>query len=253
MRISKWCWVVFAWVWLGCGAASASLTIYSGNPQVAAGVAVFELHDPYAPGDAAGNPFLVEYGRAKSVFGPSDKVYLSIGFDLQRLTAADMVQDAGGTKWAPRIWWQIWAPGANTSGAPTWQRVSAYEDRWYNDDAAINSLHEAQLAWPAYQGPAYYDTYFTGVGDDPADYDLWSIGGGFQSGTWSYRVSVEVPDANKDPWITLQGDGTWTGAFTPDLIAGQPLSGARSAVPEPASVLLIVVGLVAAAGVHRRA
>ena len=253
MRAVQWCWLVFAGVLIGCGQASASLTIYSGNPNVAAGVAFFELHDPYTPDQAAGNPFLVEYGSAKSSFGPSDKVYLSIGFDLQKLAANDMVPDAGGVKWAPRIWWQIWAPGASTSGAPTWGRISDYEDRWYNGDSATNSILEVQQKWPGYQGPVYYDTYFTGGGDDPADYDLWSIGGGFQSGTWSYRVSVEVPDANMDPWITLLDDGTWTSPFTPDLIGNQPLTGSRSGVPEPSTLLLLASGLAVALVWRRQA
>lgn len=234
MRKLGWHWLLVGGASLFCSPVLASLVPYSGNPKVPAGVAMFELHDPYTPNEAPGNPFLVEYGSAKTVFGPSDKVYLSIGFDLQELAETDMVQDPVGTKYAPRVWWQIWAPGSNVSSTPTWDYQGTYVDKWTD----IRGWQNADLN---YNGPVYYDTYFSGSGDD-----LWSIAGGFQSGTWSYRVSVEVPDAKKDPWITWLGDG-WSAPFEPGDIGKQRLTGSANAVPEPVPLLLLAAGFAALA------
>jgi hypothetical protein len=206
--------------------ASADIVTLSWNPEFHGGergsvpVTMYEDRSP-AGETPDGNPFVMfeNYGSApRTTFTASDYVYLGVGFDLMALTEQDMVMGTDGNKYFPRVWWQVWAPGVDFSSAPTWE----YKENDLENNLSWATISDYQSYILGYDEQSRQDIipYYSTIGvnwlyglnsnySDSAGYgDLWSVAGGFQEGDWNYRLLVEVPTVDTDPWVAILGDGS---------------------------------------------
>jgi hypothetical protein len=229
------------------GSSWAILVPFSENP--AATDPVYLYADNTAPYDSVPVPLFADYGPvSQTTFTASDHVYLAAGIDWCQLQASDFIT-VDGVKYLPSMKWEVWAPGADVSGTPTFTATDAF----VNTDYTWDNFSMWQGMVPGEHHVFSDNTFYPNLDSES---DLWTLCGGYQEGEWKYRFSIELPTGDTDPWATLYlNDGEWDWYITySDDLSNAPVTGKGTAapVPEPGTMLLMSAGLIGIAGLRKK-